>query len=322
MMMKFPTKSIELRPVFKGRFITPEKSEWVKAYPKTGESAYQQWHDFCQAHDQEIKTLPDSFTVSYQLNNGPIDQVSCQFLTDKNEVVEWKTAVQRKGTFNGNHEEVNGFQSQSNGSIKQGYREYFEGQWDFLKAMFLTITTPVHLDNKMTAPNIGHLFWVSPQLITHRKQLSGDWNGYHSIFNQMYNPGAGFSHLKRYELYQKMAIQHHDQLSKLPPGFWLECTETKGKTVSHYEWDKDQTYYLDVISLCRQTYPGGPVQRWEIDSSFPQAVAAYDDGHFENTPASSLEKNLEAFFLRSLDKALALSQTLPSTIKPGEDKDC
>lgn len=334
MMMKFATQTLELRPVFqhpvfKGRFIAPEKSEWIKAYPKTGESAYQQWQDFCQKHEQEMKSLPDSFTVSYQIDKNSksdypkgYDELLCQFLTDKNEVVEWQTAVQRKGTFNNNHEELNGFQSEKDGAVKQGYSEYFEDQWGFLKSLFHTVTAPVNLNNKISAPNIGNLFWVSPQLITHRKQFSGDLNSYHSIFNQTYNPGTGFHHLKRYALYKKMSVQHHEQLSKLPPGFWLECNETKATRISHSAYERHQIYYQDVISLCRQTYPGGPVQRWEIGSGFPKAEAAYDDGHFEDTPATSLEENLEAFFLKSLEKALKLSQTLPSLITPGEDKDC
>ncbi len=312
-------------PHFQGRFVTPDKSEWVKAYPKTGEATYDQWVAFCYENRQEMKELPDSFTLSYHIDKMPGDRyyrghdiLSCQFLSDKNEVVQWQTAVQRKGTYDFKREEIMGFQSWYDSSVKEGYREHFEKQWTFLTGLFQTVSASVVLEDRVTAPNIGNLFWVSPSLITDRKQYLGDDNGAHRIFNEMYNPIAGASHQERYALYKKMAVQHHDKLSQMGPGFWMECN-TRSERV------RDSSYYQDVITLCRQTYPGGPVQRWEIASASPQAIDRKEEYHdWEgHIPAckKSLEESIEEYFLKSFQKALAMSQTLFPIVRPGE-KEC
>jgi hypothetical protein len=322
---KFLNPMVKSTPQFQGRFITPEKSEWLKRYPKTGEAAYADWLSFCKEHQQEMEALPDSFTLTYQLGHLPnvyypyrYDGLFCQFLSHNNELVEWGITVQRIDYHNWiGVKEAKVVQMPYYPYQSTPFKKYFEEQWGVLKKLFQVINRPLfyeaapNLQND-AAPTIDDLFWISPAMVTERRGKDSCNKSSYPEYNARYFLNEGENHIKRYELYKKLAVKHQQKLKKLPFGFRLECQpefhqakiEKDGFTRLYLSND-----YADATSLIRQTYPGGPVQRWGVSTLW---LAGGTDS----------EETIEQFFLASLDKALLLSQRL--SLKPvhGESKDC
>ena len=315
----------KLLPQFQGRFVTPEKSEWLKRYPKTGETVYTDWLSFCEKHQQEMAALPDSFTLTYQLGHLPdvyypyrYDGLYCQFLSHNNELVEWGTTVQRIDYHNWiGVKEAKSVQTPYDPNQSIPYPKYFEEQWTFLKKLFQTINRPVFYEAAPTihtdiSPTIEDLFWISPAIVAERRAENCSYNSTYPEYNSRYSLKYGENHIKRYELYKKLAVKHQQKLKQLPFGFRLECHPDFHK--SSFEKDGYRGIYLsydysDVISLTRQTYPGGPVQRWEVSSLWLRKEA-------------DSESRTEHFFQTALDKALLLSQRLSLKPVQGEVKDC
>jgi hypothetical protein len=326
-----PSANVPLRttPQFQGRFVTPEKSEWVKRYPQTGFQVYEEWDRFCKAHQNEMASLPDSFRLEYDLmplkdahpssrnwNSTKHDQLQCHFITDQNELVQWNTAIPRLKTVERYHvKEMASAVETSDDVSKVSYQDSFEASWKFLMNAFKTLTRTQNPLEVKLPDNMGNLLWVSPKIVMDRKSAGAVYLDPNSSYQHIFSNEDGDYHLKRYQLYRILSVKLNAQLAELPSGFWLQCENGELlKTAIPNSTDMDRLYYRDDFYLCRQINPGGPVQHWKIDS--------IDPGFKGYKSLEQLSNDMTDAFSKVVEKAVTFSKKLTlDKMLPGE-KDC
>lgn len=318
------------RPLqFQGRFVTPDKAEWLKRYPQTGLKVYEEWDAFCKAHQNEMAALPDAFKLEYELiplkdaqpssrywDSLKHDELKCRFFSDQHELIHWSSAIPRLKTFERYEvKEMGAAEETSTDEAKVSYKDSFEASWKFLMNAFKTFTRSQNPIEDKLPDNLGNLLWISPQIVMDRKSAGRVYLYPNSSSQHIFSNEGGEYHLKRYQLYRILSVKLNAELAQLPQGFWLQCENGEVlKKAAPNSTDIDRLSYRDDFYVCRQINPSGAVQRWKIDS--------IDPGYWLDEPLAEISYHMTDSFSDVIEKAVKLSKKLTiDEILPGE-KDC